>query len=119
MLRFTELFKGVISNYNGTTKMKFSNESSTIINQSEGETVQVRTWGHFCNEYNIKKISVLKINIEGSEYDLLDSLTDDDFNNIDQIAISFHDWMIPEWKPKTERAIRILKSKNYSETTKG
>jgi len=110
---FTELFKGVISNYNGTTKMKFSNESSTIINQSEGETVQVRTWGHFCNEYNIKKISVLKINIEGSEYDLLDSLTDDDFNNIDQIAISFHDWMIPEWKPKTERAIRILKSKNY------
>jgi FkbM family methyltransferase len=110
---FTELFKGVISNYNGTTKMKFSNEASTIINQSEGETVQVRTWGHFCNEYNIKKISVLKINIEGSEYDLLDSLTDDDFNNIDQIAISFHDWMIPEWKPKTERAIRILKSKNY------
>jgi autotransporter strand-loop-strand O-heptosyltransferase len=110
---FTELFKGVISNYNGTTKMKFSHEASTIINQSDGETVQVRTWGHFCNEYNIKKISVLKINIEGSEYDLLDSLTDDDFNNIDQIAISFHDWMIPEWKPKTERAIKILKSKNY------
>ena len=65
------------------------------------------------NEYNIKKISVLKINIEGSEYDLLDSLTDDDFDNIDQIAISFHDWMIPEWKSKTERAIKILKSKNY------
>jgi autotransporter strand-loop-strand O-heptosyltransferase len=110
---FTELFKGVISNYNGTTKMKFSNEASTIINQSEGETVQVRTWKHFCNEYNIKKISVLKINIEGSEYDLLDSLTDDDFDNIDQIAVSFHDWMIPEWKSKTERAIKILKSKNY------
>jgi autotransporter strand-loop-strand O-heptosyltransferase len=110
---FTELFKGVISNYNGTTKMKFSNEASTIINQSEGETVQVRTWKHFCNEYNIKKISVLKINIEGSEYDLLDSLTDDDFDNIDQIAVSFHDWMIPEWKSKTERSIKILKSKNY------
>ncbi len=110
---FTEIYKGVIGNYNGVTKMKNEGIASSMINQDEGEEVQVKTWKDFCNEYNINKISVLKINIEGAEYDLLDSLSDEDYDNIDQIAISFHDWMEPSWKPKTEKAIELLKSKNY------
>ena len=110
---FTEIFKGVIGDYNGVTRMKNEGIASSMTNQDDGEEVQVKTWKDFCNEYNINKISVLKINIEGAEYDLLDNLTDNDFNNIDQIAISFHDWMIPEWKIKTDRAIKLLESKNY------
>lgn len=110
---FTEIFKGVIGNYNGVTRMNNEGIASSMTNQDDGEEVQVKTWKDFCNEYNINKISVLKINIEGAEYDLLDNLTDNDFNNIDQIAISFHDWMVPEWKIKTDRAIKLLESKNY------
>jgi FkbM family methyltransferase len=110
---YTEIFKGVIGNYNGITKMKNDGIASSINNQDDGEEVIVKTWKDFCNEFNIKRISVLKVNIEGAEYDLLDSLTDDDFDNIDQITISFHDWMVPEWKSKTEDSIKLLKSKNY------
>lgn len=109
----TEIYKGVIGNYNGITRMKNEGIASSMINQEDGEIVKVKTWKNFCEEYKIDKISVLKINIEGAEYDLLDNLTNDDFDKIDQIAISFHDWMVPEWKPKTERALALLKSKNY------
>lgn len=113
---FTEIFKGVIGNYNGFTKMRNEGISSSMINQDDGEEVEVKTWKDFCKDFNIDKISVLKINIEGAEYDLLNNLTDDDFNKIDQIAISFHDWMVPEWKSKTDIAIELLKSKNFEIT---
>lgn len=110
---YTEIFKGVIGNFNGFTRMRNEGISSSMSNQDDGEEVQVMTWKNFCKDYNINKISVLKINIEGAEYDLLNSLSDNDFNNIDQIAISFHDWMVPDWKHKTEDAIKLLESKNF------
>jgi hypothetical protein len=38
----------------------------------------------------------------------------DDFNKIDQIAISFHDWLVPEWKTKTEKALILLKNFGFN-----
>jgi len=32
------------------------------------------SWKNFCKLYNIDKISILKINIEGGEYPLLNSI---------------------------------------------
>lgn len=109
----TELFKGVIGTYNGSTIMQNIGIASSMINQESGEEVVVKTWKTFIQEYNIEKISVLKVNIEGAEYDLLNSMDNTDFDNIDQIAISFHDWLVPEWREKTWDAIRLLISKNY------
>ena len=112
--KYTELFKGVLGTFDGTTIMENRGIESTIIGQETGEEVIVKTWKTFINEYDINKISVLKLNIEGAEYDLLNSLDDTDFDNIDQIAVSFHDWMVPEWKEKTDQCIDLLKSKNYN-----
>ena len=109
----TEIFKGVLSDYDGKTKMKNEGISSSMVGTNEGQDVNVKTWKTFCDEFSINRISLLKINIEGAEYKLLDSFDDEDFEKIDQIAISFHDWMIPEWKDKTEKALNLLKSKNY------
>jgi len=113
-IEHTELFKGVIGNQNGFIKMKNEGIATTMIRSEEGEEVSVKTWKTFCDEFSINRISLLKINIEGAEYDLLESLDDQDFENIDQIAISFHDWMIPEWREKTNRCLRLLESKNYN-----
>jgi hypothetical protein len=68
----------------------------------------------FCDNFNVKKISVLKLNIEGAEYDLLRSFTDEDFNRIDQIVVSFHHRIKPEWLTDTEECIALLESKNYT-----
>ncbi len=108
-----ELFKGVIGTFDGTMLMENTGIGATMINQNSGEQVVVKKWKTFIKEHNIEKISVLKINIEGAEYDLLNSLDDTDFKNIDQIAISFHDWLVPEWFQKTVDSIQLLLSHNY------
>lgn len=112
----TELFKGVLGTFDGSIFMENRGIESTMIGQQGGEEVIVKKWKTFIQEYNIDKISVLKLNIEGAEYELLNSLDDDDFENIDQIAVSFHDWMVPEWKEKTNQCINFLKLKNYDMT---
>jgi FkbM family methyltransferase len=113
-IKHTELFKGLIGNEDGVIKIKNEGIKTSTTNSEDGEEVKVKTWKNFCREFSINKISLLKLNIEGSEYDLLDSFDEQDFENIDQIAISFHDWMVPEWKSKTEKSLRILESKNFT-----
>jgi FkbM family methyltransferase len=113
-IKHTELFKGVIGKEDGIIKIKNEGISTSMTNTGDGEEVEVKTWKNFCREFSINKISLLKLNIKGSEYDLLDSFDEQDFENIDQIAISFHDWMVPEWKSKTEKSLRILESKNFT-----
>ena len=40
------------------------------------------SWKTFCERFNIDNVSILKINIEGSEYSFLDSLDETDFSKI-------------------------------------
>jgi FkbM family methyltransferase len=112
----TEIFKGVLGSYDGFTNMENRGIESTTMGNQNGDTVEVKTWKTFINEYNINKISVLKLNIEGAEYELLNTFTDEDFDKIDQIAVSFHDWMVSEWKGNTEQCIELLESKNFTVT---
>lgn len=113
-----ELFQGVIGSTDGSSLMNVDDVKSTIISKyvdsNNALDVQMVTWKTFCNNYNIDKISVLKVNIEGSEYALLDSMTQEDFDKIDQIAISFHDWLVPEWKHLTEIALTKLKNSGFT-----
>lgn len=109
----TELFKGIVWNFHGKMKIQNNGVGTTIFTEGEDE-FDVITWKMFCDNFNIKKISVLKLNIEGAEYDLLRSFTDEDFENIDQIVVSFHHRINPEWNKDTEECIELLKRKNYT-----
>jgi FkbM family methyltransferase len=111
-----ELFKGVLGATNGKVEMYLNDIGSTLISNDaslELKIVDMIDWKTFCKMFNINKISVLKINIEGAEYDLLNSMDLDDFNNIDQIAISFHDWLVPEWKNLTDASLLLLKNNGF------
>lgn len=112
-----ELFKGAIGSNDGKVLVDINGVKSTIIptqiDLNNSMEVDMITWKTFCNNYNIDKISVLKINIEGSEYALLDSLTSDDFDKIDQIAVSFHDWLVPEWENLTQIALSKIKNAGF------
>ena len=113
-----ELFKGVLgpSDCNVTMTKPNNNENEGIIdyNLNTGEVFEMLSWKTFCKQFNIDKVSILKINIEGSEYSFLDSLDETDFSKINQIVISFHDWLNPEYKELTDYSIELLKKNGYT-----
>jgi hypothetical protein len=109
----TEFFKGIIDTYDGQTKILDVGIGTSSRFNSSGESVEVKAWNTFIKEYNIGKIAILKLNIEGGEYDIIDNFSDDDFDNIDQIAVSFHENINNEFIGRTEKTLKLLELKNY------
>jgi FkbM family methyltransferase len=115
-----ELFKGVLGPSDCKIKMDKPNneEIAGIVNydisDSEENTYEMLSWKTFCKKYNVDKVSILKINIEGSEYSFLDSLDETDFSKINQIVISFHDWLNSDYVDMTKSAIERLKNNGYT-----
>lgn len=59
-----------------------------------------------------EKIDLLKMDIEGSEYEVIDDILKTDIQ-ISQLAIEFHERFFKNGKEKTIRAIQNLKEKGY------
>jgi hypothetical protein len=78
--------------------------------------VPMIAWKDFCHLYNIDQVSVLKLNVEGSEYSILNSLDLEDYSKIDQIAVSFHDFINPNWKALTKSALGLLEDVGFNVT---
>jgi hypothetical protein len=107
-----ELFKGVIGATNGITWIDYNdwgssitNNKGSIFNTTMSPMISYKT---FCQLYNIDKVSILKMNIEGAEYPLLHSMDIEDFAKIDQIIISFHNWINPNWEYLTRSSFNLL-----------
>jgi FkbM family methyltransferase len=70
---------------------------SSIFSRAEGEAldkVEFRAFIEFVNENSIKKIDLLYMNIEGSEYQLMNHIIKTNFiNNIEHIQIQFHNFV--------------------------
>jgi len=114
-----ELFRGVIGSKDGYASMHKpnDNEYEGIVKsgyEDSDERIEMISWKSLCKKFNIDKVSILKINIEGSEYSFLESLDDEDFSKINQIVISFHDWLDPRYKEPTEKAIDLLQEKDFT-----
>lgn len=113
-----ELFKGVLGPLDTKITMDKpnNNEIEGVVNYSSHEDQQfdMLSWKTFCKHYNIDKVSILKINIEGSEYSFLDSLDEIDFSKINQIVISFHDWLNFDYVESTKSTIEKLKKNGYT-----
>ena len=58
------------------------------------------------------KIDVLKMDIEGSEYDVIDSILTDKIE-IDQILVEFHPHLIQNGRSKTKNSIKKLENIGY------
>lgn len=63
----------------------------------------------FIKENNINKIDLLKLDIEGAEYGIIESLTDNEFDIIDRFLIEWHNN-----KGQLEKLIDKITSKGYS-----
>jgi FkbM family methyltransferase len=66
--------------------------TSVYADSHEKETIQFEDVANFLLEHGIQHVDLLKINIEGGEYELLPRLLESGFiNNIKHIQIQFHD----------------------------
>ena len=91
--------------------------SGSIINQNnvnikEKVIVEMKTLQDILNELNHKHIDVLKMDIEGEEYDVIDNILDNRIS-VDQILVEFHDRFFDNGTAKSLQTVKKLKSKGY------
>lgn len=72
----------------------------------------------FCRQNGIKKIDLLKMDIECAEWDIFDKFTKNEYGMIDQITVEFHDFIDKKFLKRTHDSIKHLKSLGYSFTYK-
>lgn len=110
-----ELFKGVVNSFDGLVKMKYDRDASCITTNTDSDDwILSLSWKSFCTKFEITNISILKMNIEGVEFPLLHSMDSEDFSKIDQLIVSFHDWMNPNWKSLTDASMYLLNQHGFT-----
>lgn len=74
------------------------------------------SWGEFLDRYKIKRIDLLKMNIEGAEKEIMRLITD--FNVVKRFVISCHDFRANnnegEWLRTKEFVKNILNENGYT-----
>ncbi|MGY3802544.1 FkbM family methyltransferase [Pigmentibacter ruber] len=66
--------------------------TSEFKNVGKKESVILKSFEHFIKENNIEKIDLLKVNIEGGEYELFLNMPHSILDKIKHIQIQFHDF---------------------------
>ncbi len=96
-----KIFNFGLSNKQGKEKFSLNENASSAHKKSKNSIeVELKKISSFIKNNNIKKIDLMKMNIEGAEYDLIQDLIDNNLiNKIDNIQIQFHDF-IPHAKEK-------------------
>lgn len=74
----------------------YSNDDASSVFKKEGSSfeIEIRKASSFLKDNNIESIDLMKVNIEGGEYDLLDELIEDgSILMIKNLQIQFHDFV--------------------------
>lgn len=102
-----EFFEDPKSPYNGSKEFNWFDGIKHSI-----ETISL---SKLCEDNNIDFIDILKIDIEGAEYDILENLEDSFFlNKVGQITVEFHDFIDPQLKPRTKKIIDKMISLGFN-----
>jgi FkbM family methyltransferase len=98
------------SPYNGSKNFNYFNGKVHKISTINLEDI--------VKENNLSIIDILKIDIEGSEYDILPFISDEVYSIIKQITVEFHDFIDPSLKTKTNEIIQKLEGLGFSRISK-
>jgi FkbM family methyltransferase len=111
------LYNNIINNKNDDTQIFYEDinspyNGSNVFNYFNGIRHEIKTitLDEILIQNNIDYVDILKIDIEGSEYDVLPSISNEIYDKIRQITVEFHDFIDDELKLKTESIITKLKS---------
>tara|TARA_B100000427_G_scaffold108844_1_gene90277 strand:+ start:602 stop:1300 length:699 start_codon:yes stop_codon:yes gene_type:complete len=105
-------FEVALSNYDGESYISNLGASASLFNRDEGDLdkkISVKSFSTFVKEKEIAFIDLVKMNIEGSEYDLLDEIIDSEYiKNINHLQIQFHNF-VNDSKEKRKKIRKKLK----------
>lgn len=104
-------YEDLNSPYNGSKIFNYFNGVEHKIKTITLETLMEKN--------NIDYIDILKIDIEGSEYEILPSISDECYSKIKQITVEFHDFIDNSLKLKTEEIINKLERLGFQRISKG
>lgn len=80
------------------------NASSIFLKTEQTQTIQLKSIIHFIKENNISQVDLIKINIEGGEYELLESLLENNLIGIfTNIQVQFHDFLLDNGKERMNK----------------
>jgi FkbM family methyltransferase len=82
------------------------------INTNQKIQVPMKSFPDILSDFKHDKIDVLKMDIEGAEYDVLAGVLASNVV-IDQILLEFHHRVLTSGKAKTLSAVRLLKDNGY------
>tara|TARA_B100001059_G_scaffold77903_1_gene75680 strand:- start:21979 stop:22683 length:705 start_codon:yes stop_codon:yes gene_type:complete len=83
-----------LENQSGSLRDDHTNVLNDQINSYE---VQCVTIPSLLEMHEISLVDYFKLDIEGAEYDLIDSLKEGDLDRVDQLFVEFHHHCIPEY----------------------
>ncbi len=75
-------------------------------------TVPMKSWNDLTLELGYQKVDVVKMDIEGAEYDVLPSILASDVE-VGQFLIEFHDRFFDNGRDKTIQSIQLLREHGY------
>lgn len=98
-----KIYKCGVSNKDGETYISLGGDSSSTFHEnsridtyldSNREKIQLIDLSKFLEDENLDKVDLIKINIEGGEFDLLEHLADTDkLKTFVDIQVQFHDFV--------------------------
>ena len=88
------LFQGIVtSSIRGHIQISREGAGSSTRSRANAVEVEAITFADLLERHQVDQVAALKINTEGSEYELLINLSEQQLSRIDQIAVSFHDFI--------------------------
>ncbi len=82
-------------------------------------TVEMITLARLVELLDPNRVDLLKVDVEGAEWDVLSGLTPALAERIDQITVEFHDFMDPALRPRTEQCIAQLQALGFRSRCRG
>ncbi len=111
-----KIFNFALSNFNGKTRISDIGAGSSIVSRTENlnyEEIEVKMFSEFVEKENIETIDLLYLNIEGSEYELLDDIFKNNIQDkINHFQIQFHNF-VKDSTLKRKKIRQKLKSSHY------
>ncbi|MCX6754454.1 MAG: FkbM family methyltransferase [Candidatus Nomurabacteria bacterium] len=104
-----------LSNIDKTEKISLLDDSSSLFkNNTQLENITLVNTNNFFEQKNINSIDLIKINIEGGEYDLLENLIENKLiSKIKNIQVQFHDF-VPNAKERMANIQEKLKETHHT-----
>lgn len=110
-----KIYKAGIASDTGDKKLYISDDSinHSILESSESDNFQeIKTYSlkDFFAINKLERVSLIKMDIEGGEYGILEGLDNDDFNKIESIVLEYHELDSKDKTKKLKNSKQIQKT---------